>query len=443
MDASGWDETGPDAAHARLIEDNLVLTCEAEHLYRDGGFAGDAALLDRLRGRVSRNTRVLGTVFPGFPAHSPPPPQLFGGTAAFREKLGAALAAPLSPGPPTLLCETRDVRLSGNALFLVEDGRPQVLFETYRPQERHVVPGPGPDFLQVDETVGEGEGLVFVLNSAGSFNYGHWLIDDLPRLRALDGLSAQHPRMPVTVALVSYFPHIDAARQRSIELILGSGRGVSIRFLDRSKTYHFARLHHATPCSLPSTGKSPHALRSLTGQVRARTRLRRGLFGLRALAGRGRRLFVDRHPGRGRGLANREAVLGLLRRLGFEPFDPELASVRQQAVRFASAEIVVGIAGAGMANTVFCEPGTPILHLVPEGWEDPFYAELAALRGESYRAVFGPRVAPGPGSAVPPDWPAHLYDFAVEPAELMGALAAADPARFSDALRAGPGPDAP
>ena len=438
------NETGADeaAAHARLIEDNLVLTCEAARLYRDGGFAGDTALLDRLRGRVSRHTRVIGEVFPGFPAHDPEPPRLFGGSAAFREKQGAALAAPRPPGPPSLLCETRDVRLAGNALFHVADGRPQVLFETYRPQERHVVPGPGPDFLQVDESIAE-PGLAFLLNSAGSFNYGHWLIDDLPRLRALDGLRAHHPGVPVTLVLVSYFPHIDAARRRSIQLLMGRRSGVSIRFLDRYKTYHFACLHHATPCSLPSTGKSPHALSFLTKQVRARTRLPRAVFGIQRLAGRGRRLFVDRHPGRGRGLANREAVLAVLRGLGFEAFDPELTSVRQQAVRFSAAEIVVGIAGAGMANTVFCRPGTPILHLVPERWEDPFYAELAAVRGESYRAVFGPRVPPGSGSAVPPDWPAHLHDFSVEPTELMAALAAADPARFSGARRAVPGPDAP
>lgn len=418
MEDSRSDEGGADeaAAHARLIEDNLILTCAAERLYRDGGFAGDAALLDRLRARVSRHTGVLGEVFPGFPAHVPEPPRLFGGSAAFRDKQAAALAAPRPAGPPTLLCETRDVRLAGNALFHVEDGRPQVLFETYRPQERHVVPGPGPDFLRVDETI-EGEGLVLLLNSAGSFNYGHWLIDDLPRLRALASLRARHPGVPVTVALVSYFPHIDAARRHSIRLLSGSGGGVPIRFLDRTKTYRFARLHHATPCSLPSTGKSPHALRSLTGQMRARTRLPRGLFALRTLSGRGRRLFVDRHPGRGRGLANREAVLALLRGLGFEAFDPELTSVRQQVVRFSAAEIVVGIAGAGMANTVFCRPGTPVIHLVPEGWEDPFYGEIATACGQGYSAVFGPRI--------PSEGPEYLRDFAIDPEPLCAALAAA------------------
>ncbi|GMA75521.1 hypothetical protein GCM10025880_19380 [Methylorubrum aminovorans] len=192
------------------------------------------------------------------------------------------------------------------------------------------------------------------------------------------------------MALISYFPHLDAARRYSIALCLGRSSGVSIRFLDRCKSYHFARLYHATPCSLPSTGKSPHALRFLTRQVRARTRLPRALFGLRGFTGRGRRLFVDRHPGRGRGLANREAVLGLLRGLGFEAFDPELTSVRQQAVRFSAAEIVVGIAGAGMANTVFCRPGTPVIHLVPEGWEDQFYGEIATACGQGYAAVFGP-----------------------------------------------------
>jgi capsular polysaccharide biosynthesis protein len=91
--------------------------------------------------------------------------------------------------------------------------------------------------------------------------------------------------------------------------------------------------------------------------------------------------------------------------------------VRQQAVRFSGAEIVVGIAGAGMANTVFCRPGTPVIHLVPEGWEDPFYGEIATACGQGYAAVFGPRI--------PSEGPEYLRDFAIDPEPLREALAAA------------------
>ena len=110
-------------------------------------------------------------------------------------------------------------------------------------------------------------------------------------------------------------------------------------------------------------------------------------------------------------------MLGLLRGLGFEAFDPELTSVRQQVVRFSAAEIVVGIAGAGMTNTVFCRPGTPVIHLVPEGWEDRFYGEIATACGQDYAAVFGPRI--------PSDAPEYLRDFAIDPEPLREALAAA------------------
>ncbi|WP_342154287.1 glycosyltransferase family 61 protein [Methylorubrum sp. SB2] len=397
-----------------LSEQNLVLSCEAARLYGEGGFPGDAGLLDRLSNKVARHTRVLDTVFPGCPARDPGAPRLHGGGAAFREAQAARFAKEFSAVPPTLLLESRDIRLAGNTLYTLEDGRPEILFETVRPQERHVTPGPGPDPEPCDETV-DGEGLTFLLNSGGSFNYGHWLIDDLPRLRAIQLLRARHPGRPVTVALVAHVPHVDAARARSVALFLGDMRGVSVRFLDREKTYRFARLHHATPCGLPNDRKSPDALRFLRETIRRRTRMPRLWQRLRHL-GRApeRRLFIDRQPDRGRALVQREGVMALLARHGFTVIDPETLSPRQQAIRFADADIVVGIAGAGMANTVFCRPGTPVIHLVPEGWEDPFYWEIAVACGLTYHAVFGPRVVS--------EKPDFLQDFTIDPNDLAEAL---------------------
>ncbi|KQT60825.1 capsular biosynthesis protein [Methylobacterium sp. Leaf456] len=411
-----------------LTDNNLVLSCEAARLYGEGGFPGDADLLARLSGRVARHTRVLDTVFPGCPARAPGTPRLHGGSTVFRVGQAARFAAEFPPVPPTLLLESRDIRLSGNALYTLSDGRPEILFETVRPQERHVTPGPGPDPEPYDEAVG-GEGLTFLLNSGGSFNYGHWLIDDLPRLRALALLRACYPGQPITVALVAYVPHVDAARARSVALFLGDPRDVTVRFLDRTKTYRFAQAHHATPCGLPNDRKSPDALRFLRETIRRRTRMPRLWQRLRRL-GRTpeQRLFIDRQPDRGRALVERDAVMALLARHGFTVIDPETLSPRQQAIRFADAEIVVGIAGAGMANTVFCRPGTPVIHLVPEGWQDPFYWEIAVACGLTYHAVFGPRVAS--------DAPDFLRDFRVDPADIAEALK--ESGLCPDPPRAGP-----
>lgn len=421
------------AAHARRLAENLVLSCEAGRLYGQGGFPGDPGLLAALSGRISTRTRILGEVFPGHPPADPGYPRLYGGTAAFRAAQGARLSGPRPAVPPTLLLESGDIRFAGNALFYVEDGEPRVLFETFRPQDRHVVAGPGPDVEAIDEDVPDA-GIAVLINSAGSFNYGHWLIDDLPRLRAVSLLRARHPGVPITVLLTAHVPHVDAARRGSVALFLGGlgggSGGVTVRFLDPARTYRFARLHHPSPSSLPVDRKSPDAIRFLSRHIRRRTwparwldrarRIGRGDRGIGGGIGRslgGRRLFVDRHPGRGRMLGNRAEVLALLERHGFEPFDPEVVNVHHQAIRFGEAAFVVGIAGAAMANTVFCAPGTPVVYLVPEGWEDPFYWEVATACGHDYRAVFGPRI-PGAG-------PDHLNDFTVAPGDLEAALAEA------------------
>ncbi len=61
-----------------------------------------------------------------------------------------------------------------------------------------------------------------------------------------------------------------------------------------------------------------------------------------------------------------------------------------------------------------------MIHLVPEGWEDPFYWEIAVANGLAYHAVYGPRV--------PSESPEFLQDFAIDPADLAAALAeAGDP----------------
>jgi capsular polysaccharide biosynthesis protein len=191
--------------------------------------------------------------------------------------------------------------------------------------------------------------------------------------------------------------------------------------VDPEAARSFSRLYFATPVNDHPVAKSPVALDHLGATLqhwsdglhkevlaaRLRDLWRSGRPGLR--------LFVDRNPKRLRDLLNRNAIRTLLRRWGFRVLNTERMPFDKQVALFSNAGIVVGIMGAGMANTLFCRPGTPVVYLAPETWLEAFYWDLAATRGHPYHVLYGPTEA-GERSE-------HLRDFTIDPAELDRVLA--------------------
>ena len=92
------------------------------------------------------------------------------------------------------------------------------------------------------------------------------------------------------------------------------------------------------------------------------------------------------------------AVAERLARLGFVAIDPLAMTVPEQVRAFAAAEMVAGIGGAGMFNTVFCRPGTKVLSVGDSPTFLGMHANLFASLGHEYGFVLGvhaPESAPG------------------------------------------------
>ena len=92
--------------------------------------------------------------------------------------------------------------------------------------------------------------------------------------------------------------------------------------------------------------------------------------GLRTL--RNRRLLVAR-KGPARKIHNLEQVQAFLSRYDFETVYLEGMSMVDQILLFQSAEFIVGPHGAGLANLLFCEPGTKVIELMPSVEMRPFF----------------------------------------------------------------------
>lgn len=364
-------------------------------------FAGPDAPAD-----LSDRTTTIAELYPAARYRRPAPIAVRSGNPDFIRRLAARFArieADPAPLPPTLLCESRDIRFGYGVLYYPRGDRPVVLRETFRANDRAVLRGPDAGFRRIDATW-DADAVLLLIASAGSFNYGHWLVDDLPRLEAFLVLERRYPGVPITILLASHNVLMDEVRRRSILAYLPGHRNLRIRFLDPTENHRFARLHHVTPSSLHPEAKSPASLRAMVRRMRRNTRVRRIKARLRhlweaprsALRRGGRRLFVDRSPARGRTLTNRTAIVARLEALGFEAVDPERMNLREQMVLFSQADLVVGIMGAAMTNTIFCPQGAELIYLAAgENWIEPFYWDLAAIGHHRYAVVFGEPVPSG------------------------------------------------
>ena len=224
------------------------------------------------------------------------------------------------------------------------------------------------------------DGPVFFATPQEPHNWGLWLTACVPAIarfrdRARPGerlfCYRHHPNMDATLALL----------------------GVAPEHVVRHDLYAAYRLEEVTAYR---TG----------GMDLAVTEAERAVFAgmVRAAGPAGdapRRILVTRRSATGpdaRALLDEAAVAERLARLGFVPIDPLAMTVPEQVRAFAAAEMVAGIGGAGMFNTVFCRPGTKVLSIEDSPTFLGMHANLFASLGHEYGFVLGvhaPESAPG------------------------------------------------
>lgn len=383
------------------------VSCLPATLYRDGGFQDAPELRLQLDspGPHGAGLRQVAELYPPYRYVRPLPRAMLGAEPAFADALRVAQHVQnkdLRHGAACVLAWLEHGFAHGNVLYSRVGCSARVIYETFRANDRPYVPlvdpfGAGhPHEPMSDTTV-----LDLFIGSAGSFNYGHWLVDDLPRAAAVAALRRGAGERTIRIWLTDASPAMDRVREESLRRMCEGVGPLEVRFLRLDRVYDFAHLHYATPVSYHPVLKSPDALAWLatpfTGQ-----------------AG-GRKLYVTRRAERGRGLLNEADVQARLLPLGFEPVDPEGMSFAEQAQTFAGATAVVGCMGAGMANCVFARPGARLLYLAPHGWPEPFYWDLAAVRGHEYSVCFG--------AVADPVAPPHLSPFTISMADLDVAVA--------------------
>ena len=253
------------------------------------------------------------------------------------------------PGGHLLHLTHTPVVLNADADVVVQDfsGR-------YAPLVNHVD-------VDVRQILGQAQnvaGSVFVLgDEVAPLNYAHWVLDALPRLKALERL---RPKQDVRVAVGP----LTAAFQR--ETLHHCG-------FDDARIIELGPMQALRADELLVTGDLPDpqhpAFKAASWALHfLRDHLGAGVCGNTPARRDGRRVYISRGDGAGRRVVNERALLKALRPLGFEAVQLAGRSVREQAALFADASLIVGPHGAGLTNAVFAPPGAGMLELFPRSY---------------------------------------------------------------------------
>jgi len=356
-------------------------SCDPDRLYAGGG------LYEELPGSPEDAGRGLGrwlaNVYPPY-AYARTAPAHIGSrdpaTDARVREYFAGLDARYPRGASTDLFVFENAVVYDRSLYIiVPPGEIVQLFETNREIDRAWKIDLDPALLEQARRPRSGDVHYLYLGSAGSDNYGHWLVDDLTRAKAfVDAIPATEH---LAVVLQAHAPAIDAIRLESLHAVIGREREIDIIVIDKTIPHFFDRLWYVSPNSYTPLLKSPAGIDFLRSRLLPAT----------ARAPRApERLFIGRQA-RWRNLLNAGAVADFFSERGFTcvSIDPGSCSFAEQVALFAQAKIVVGVAGASMVNTMFAPATARLFYLAPEGFVDPWYWDLAAVNGQSYSVCYG------------------------------------------------------
>lgn len=207
-------------------------------------------------------------------------------------------------------------------------------------------------------------GTTAVIATTLAKGYGHWLLDELPRLlslpRGLAGNLIAQAKQPYSrTALAQY--------------------GWTGVVLEADRRTHFLCEQLIVP-SLAGTVVQPtqHGLDLVTAFVAP--------FFSPASAW-GERLYITREGARRRRITNEPELWAELQAAGFAKVRLEQLTWPEQINAFRHAKVVVGPHGAGLANLAFCAPGTRVVELFHRAYVAGGFWRLADLRGLDYRPV--------------------------------------------------------
>jgi capsular polysaccharide biosynthesis protein len=205
-------------------------------------------------------------------------------------------------------------------------------------------------------------GVTVLLTHWNSAVYGHWLLENMPKLLLLRRIASELPAF--RIALPQYLPEW---LTRWIKLVLPDA--VTEVYHHRKEYLHCETLLMPTLLLHPAHYACHPELAVLLSEfcdAVARTR------------SDGARLYVSRlTPSHYRTLTNQAEIEAIAVSEGLALVKPETLSIADQIAMFRSAQLIVGEFGSAMHNALFSAPGTRVVCL---NWINALQSRIAQLK---------------------------------------------------------------
>lgn len=255
----------------------------------------------------------------------------------------------------TLNC-AKNVRVSGG-LYKPTDGSTWVEASSFgEPITVHAVPGKHH----------------VLMKQTWDRNYGHWLVDALPKLGLLPDVHEPHDCLIVLNTQPS-----DAMRQVVLESLARAGYDAGQAIFLPQTPHRFERLTVLGTIADHPTRKSSFAIRyleELAANVEPAPE---------------QRIYLSRNRYTRRRLLNEDEVVEVLHSHGYSVVHTETMSLADQMATFRGATHVIGNMGASMANLAFSPPGVSVLALATERMNHDYFYDIVCHKDGRYQGLQG------------------------------------------------------
>jgi len=209
-------------------------------------------------------------------------------------------------------------------------------------------------------------GPVLLCKKIGSYNFGHWLIEMLPR--AL--LARQHLKIAEMRFLVHAMEGVMQGVVRDTFTLAGIDRSAVIA--TPNDPHFFEELYVLDGLAEHGIYMSPLSIEALQQ------------FAAPVRTSPAERIFITRQSARWRRFSNEDELTELAMRAGYSLVDPGAMSLPQQIMIFKGARQIAGISGAGLTNAAFSPPGGKLRVFMPRSMPDTFFWFICQIRKHSY-----------------------------------------------------------
>jgi len=211
---------------------------------------------------------------------------------------------------------------------------------------------------------------IVLLNQFGP-NYFHTLIETAARLRII----ANSIGFSESIQFLVDGP-VSGWHSSLVEALLRPFRRKEVLYIDAGQYYHPGPLY-ITPTRQPVAFSAQHGKLYLQEHVIGHCLDNKSI----QAASHTRLVYVRRDAQGQRSLLNQAEVEELVIKFGGKIVDSEMITLEEQWSTVASASIMIGVHGAGLANMVLMKKGTVVFELSNQNWRSDLYPVMALSLG--------------------------------------------------------------